>query len=311
MRRKWYRVMFRKRVPPILWDYGMKWVCEIMQRTHLRANRVDGGVPLQNVVGETVDISNYLEFGFYDRVWFRDNAGLGEQKLGRWLVVAEHVGSIMTYHILQSNGEIVARSTVWSITNLEQQTDTFKPTMSAYDDELSRHIEGGQFSAEGERPDPEMWADLKENDEDFREELFKIYDSQDIKDADNEPSPEIADSTYLNMELALPREGDGPDLARVKRRKRDSDGNPIGRAHNNPILDTRVFEVEFCDGHTVAMTANAIAENLFSQVDSEGHRLLLMEEIIDHRRGSSAISLENSFVKSANGKKRRKETTKG
>ena len=228
--------MFRKRVPPILWDYGMKWVCEIMQRTHLRANRVDGGVPLQNVVGETVNISNYLEFGFYDRVWFRDNAGLGEQKLGRWLVVAEHVGSIMTYHILQSNGEIVARSTVWSITNLEQQTDTFKPTMSAYDDELSRHIEGGQFSAEGERPDPEMWADLKENDEDFREEFLKIYDSQDIKDADNEPSPEIADSTYLNMELALPREGDGPELARVKRRKRDSDGNPIGRAHNNPIL---------------------------------------------------------------------------
>ena len=64
VRRKWYRVMFKKRVPRIFWDYGMKWVCETMQRTHLRAKRVDGGVPLQKIVGDTVDISNYLEFGF-------------------------------------------------------------------------------------------------------------------------------------------------------------------------------------------------------------------------------------------------------
>ena len=87
----------------------MRWVCETMQRTHLRTNRVDGGVPLEKVTGETVDISNYLEFGFYDRVWYRDNAGLGEQKIGRWLGVTTYIESIMTYQILQSNGEVIAR----------------------------------------------------------------------------------------------------------------------------------------------------------------------------------------------------------
>jgi hypothetical protein len=41
----------------------MRWVWE----THFRANRSNGGVPLQRITGDTIKISNYLEFGFYDR----------------------------------------------------------------------------------------------------------------------------------------------------------------------------------------------------------------------------------------------------
>ncbi len=313
VRKKWYRVMFKKRVPKIYWDYGMRWVCETMSRTHLRAHRIDGGVPLQGITGDTVDISNYLEFGFYDRVWFNDNAGLGETKPGRWLGVAENIGSIMTYYILQENGKIVARSTVWNPTNLELQTDDVKATFKAYDDEIARRIGTNDFPVEGDKPDPELWADLIENDEDFREEFFKVYQDEGVKDAtDAEPSPGIADEQMLSMELALPKPGeDDLKLARVKRRKRDHDGQPIGVAHKNPILDTRVFDVEFEDGHTAAMTANGIAENLFAQVDQDGHRLLLMDEIVDHRQGPEAVSKANGFLTTKSGQKRRKPTTTG
>ena len=55
--RKWFRVMFRKKVPKKFWDYGMRWVCEIQQRTHLRSNKIDGSIPLENLTGETQDIS--------------------------------------------------------------------------------------------------------------------------------------------------------------------------------------------------------------------------------------------------------------
>ena len=68
VRRRWYRTMFKKRVPKIFWDYGMRWVCETMQRTYARGHRINGCVPLQAVTGETVDISEYVDFGFYDRV---------------------------------------------------------------------------------------------------------------------------------------------------------------------------------------------------------------------------------------------------
>ena len=97
VRRRWYRTMFKKRVPKVFWDYGMRWVCETMQRTYVRGHRINGNVPLQAVTGETVDISEYLDFGFYDRVWFHENAGLGEPVPGRRLGISKHVGGQMCY----------------------------------------------------------------------------------------------------------------------------------------------------------------------------------------------------------------------
>ena len=114
VKKLWYRTMFQKRVPKVFWDYGMRWVSETMSRTHLRRHKADGGgVPLQNIVGETIDISEYIDFGFYDRVWYRDNAGLGEPKLGRWLGVASNVGATMWFWVLTPTGSVVARGTVW------------------------------------------------------------------------------------------------------------------------------------------------------------------------------------------------------
>jgi uncharacterized protein with GYD domain len=31
--------------------------------------------PIESVTGETTDISEYLDFGFYDSVWYHENAG--------------------------------------------------------------------------------------------------------------------------------------------------------------------------------------------------------------------------------------------
>jgi Reverse transcriptase (RNA-dependent DNA polymerase) len=314
VRRKWFRVMFRKRVPKIFWDYGMRWVCETMSRTYLRNQRVDGGVPLTKVTGETVDISPYIEFGFYDRVWFRDNAGLGPQMPGRWLGVATNVGGMMCYYVLQQNGQVTARSTVWNPTNLELQTDEIKATFTAFDTAIDTMLKDDEFPVEGDKPDPETWADLATSDEDFRDEFFTVYANPGIKEADDEiaePSPGIMDEDYSRMELALPRNGNGPELARVKKRLKDNDGKPIGVANANPILDTRVFEVEFLDGHTVSMTANAIAESLFAQVDSEGRRLLLIDEIVDHRKSGEAVDVADGFITTKSGKKKRRQTTKG
>ena len=82
IRRKWYCTMIWKRFPKKFWDYGMKWVCEVMESTHVRANKLDGCVPIKEVTGETSDISEYLDFGFYDRVWYHANAGMGERLHG-------------------------------------------------------------------------------------------------------------------------------------------------------------------------------------------------------------------------------------
>jgi hypothetical protein len=92
---------------------------------------------------------------------------------------------------------------------------------------------------------------------------------------------------------------------------RDKDGKPIGTAAENPILDTRMYEVEYEDGYKTAMAANAIASSLFAQVDQDGLRFVLFDEIIDSRTDGSQILKEDAFIHMSNGNKRRRETTKG
>jgi hypothetical protein len=114
------------------------------------------------------------------------------------------------------------------------------------------------------------------------------------------------------MELGLPR-GQDDELAytRVKRRAVDVEGKPVGRPSINPLLDSCQYEVEFMDGDTEILTANIIAENLLAQVDEEGHRQMLIDEIEDHRITDDAIPIVQGTFSTPSGMKRRRRTTKG
>ena len=84
-----------------------------------------------------------------------------------------------------------------------------------------------------------------EFDEDFQEEFNKITSDDNIKEADAISTPEAFDDMYLNMELALPRDGRETTFAHFTKRFKDANGLPIGTSHENPILDTRFYEVEY------------------------------------------------------------------
>ena len=70
MRKKWFCVMLRKKVPHRLWDYGLKWVAKIMQRTAGLTGSLNYCTSIEEVTGETRDISEYLDFEFYDWCWY-------------------------------------------------------------------------------------------------------------------------------------------------------------------------------------------------------------------------------------------------
>ena len=100
--------------------------------------------------------------------------------------------------------------------------------------------------------------------------------------------------------------------AKVANRKRELDGSFKGKAHANPILDTRTYEVEFPDGQTAEFAANVIAESMYTQCDTEGNQYLLMKSIIDHRKDDDAIGKEDMYIQSnPKGNKHLRKTTKG
>jgi hypothetical protein len=70
--------------------------------------------------------------------------------------------------------------------------------------------------------------------------------------------------------------GDEQIHGKVIKQARGEDGNLIGWQHQNPIMDTHEYIVEISDGTRAEYAANVIAENMYSQCDSEGQEYLLL-----------------------------------
>ncbi len=79
-----------------------------------------------------------------------------------------------------------------------------------------------------------------------------VDDDDSTPNIDSEEPKPTSDATtgpdeFCKAEIYLPH-GDRNKIAKVLGRKRDKDGNNIGRHHRNPVLDSRIFTVDFLDG---------------------------------------------------------------
>ena len=94
LKMRWRSRMLKKKVPTRLWDYGLVYESNILNRIPRGSQQRTG---LEVVTGETPDISEWIDFEFYDRVWFYDRKKMEMddtgRKLARWLGVAHRVGS--------------------------------------------------------------------------------------------------------------------------------------------------------------------------------------------------------------------------
>lgn len=293
--------MSKTRAPKRLWDYCTMHHSEIRNFTAHPLFMLQGRTPYELVTGNTPDISEYTDFCWYETVWYHDQEAAfpeDRRKLAKWLGVAHRVGQALCYYLLPASGRPIVRSTVQAISEDELHSENICQQIK----ELDQQIESSIIESKHEPP-------LIESQNQALQDVYEPYEP----DAEK---PEVANFTPNNLydalisaEVILPK-GDILAPATVTRRKRDVDGNPVGTAHPNPILDTRVYEVEFPDGHTEEYAANIIAQNVYSQVDAEGRRYLLLDEIINHNKDHTAIHADDKWIqKGAN--KQLKRTTQG
>jgi hypothetical protein len=303
------RKMYATKAPKRLWDFCGKWVSEIRNLTAHPIPALQNRVPDEHVSQETPDISEYIDFDWYDYCYYLDHPKSDARPMvGRWLGVAHNVGSAMCYYVLTRKGTVLGRTTVHPIPAADRATDVFKANCIELDagvkDKLGDHVKDDDI---GDIPNGIFGDD---DNEFVPYEGFTDEEGADIgvQEAD-EFTADTMDS-YLATEVMLPR-GDSFVRGKVVSRKRNADGNPIGVSSSNPILDTREYEVEFPDGTSSAYAANVIAENIFSQIDDEGHHHVLLKAIVDHKSDGSAVKADDGYIVSSNGNKTRRLTTKG
>ena len=102
------------------------------------------------------------------------------------------------------------------------------------------------FTSFGTTVEKEM-EDLPYEDEFTILRIEKIDDSY-LADLDN----------LIGVQVSLPGKDGIPLLATVKKRKLDFKGHPIGSPNDSPILDSRMYELEFPDGRVEEYSVNII-----------------------------------------------------
>jgi hypothetical protein len=313
--------MVRAGAPKPFWADAIELEAYVRSNTAHDIYILQGGVPETVMSGETSDISQFCEFAFYDWIMFRDQPVAfpdDNPVLGRYLGPAIDVGPALTAKILKANEEVVYRSTYRALTDAER-------TNAAH---VSRRVEFNHNIQDkfGPETSPDDFPDLNipntPEHNNFDDVDYAGRDDEWVKrwraftgnglangltgDADDElptpslgidgklPTPE-ADDNYVNASLMLPR---GNALARgtMIGQKRDARGDPIGNANTNPILDSRVYRVEFEDGDVCELTANVIAESMFASCDADCNEYILFDSFVNHKSNRKAVTKDSQQI---------------
>ena len=113
----------------------------------------------------------------------------------------------------------------------------------------------------------------------------------------------------IHAELYLPQ-GEDMKAAKVVGCTKDEDGNIIGTYDYDPMLKSMVYDVEFPDREIKEYSANIIAQNMYAQVDANGHHHTLLDSIVDYEKLNNAVDKADQYLTTKKGTRRMYQTTK-
>ena len=294
--------------PMVLWDYAMERRALIHNVIPRPLFQAQGKTPTECTLGISADISNICNFGWYEWVYYRDFGSFPEnkEKLGRVLGPCKNEGSEMSQSILNFKGNVITRRTVRKLRSDELHSESEKQKRASFDDRIRQRL--GDSISKPVKPEP---PDHVPYSDDYESNPLQLPDDNDPVDENGVAVFEkpITDQ-WINAELNLPQ-GEELRKAKVIGRTTDENGRVIGTYDQNPFLNTTIYNVQFPDGEVKEYAANVIAENLYSQVDDEGHTIHVLDAIVDYRRDGNAVDKADMYISTRSGQRRMRHTTSG
>jgi hypothetical protein len=280
----------------------------VRSNTALDIFGLEGQVPESRVKGETAGISTIAEYGWYEWVKYRDTAisfPVSKIQLGRNLGAAIDIFPAMSRKILKANGQVLYRTSVRSLTLDDIQSPTeIAECLKFYtsvEEKLGKSMLGADF-----KDDPDFADFVTPTFEPYEDDEVPVSRMPDIDDVDDDHDVDTYDQ-YVGAQVRVPIGGEIRS-GKVMRRKRELDGTLKGRTNENPMLDSRTYEIEFPDGYSGEYTANGIAENVYAQCDTEGNQFIIMDCIVDHKKDGHALERADMYIKQGRNKQVRKST---
>ena len=185
-------------------------MCEVENTCASFSKYAEGRMPSEIIAGETPDISEYIDFEFYDWVSFRSNPGLGPVQLGRWLGVSHRFGRLMSYWIFPESGIPISATTVQQLTNAEQSTDEVRTRMCNYESKVKITLDAQSANITQTLRDVASWRVINPEDEDpeFFNEFTRVITDVALAHADSNAacedstkSIEVGSNRYVGISL--------------------------------------------------------------------------------------------------------------
>lgn len=93
------RLMVRSQTPKPLWDFCALYTTDLRNRLVRPLQQLHGRTPYEVLTGNTPDVSEFIEYEWYQPVWYCKLSAFPEQRkyLARWIGIAHQVGQVMCY----------------------------------------------------------------------------------------------------------------------------------------------------------------------------------------------------------------------
>ena len=131
---------------------------------------------------------------------------------------------------------------------------------------------------------------------DADEEAWVIPDVEDVVDNTGKRlNQQPAYDKLIHVEIAFQIEYNNV-AGKDKGRTLGPDGRTDGIYHGDPRLNSMIYDVEFPDGQIKEYSANMIADNMMTQIDSKGMSTTLMELIVDFKKDNLAVLKQDNHL---------------
>ena len=104
---------------------------------------LDSQVLEEHVKGHTPDISPYVQFTFYEPIYFMMPMGkfpFEKKLLGCWLGISEMCHDVMAFKILTSTGKVITCKDIWALSKEKMQTTPIQVQLSELDAQIHQKI---------------------------------------------------------------------------------------------------------------------------------------------------------------------------
>ena len=108
-----------------------------------------GQTPLEGLIENTINISEWTEFKFINLCMYWDNQNDNtEGNICIWIGVSHRLGSALCYWVLTEKGKIIARTTIQPVTKYETENPLIQQIIRNYHLTLESAIAADEFMSD-------------------------------------------------------------------------------------------------------------------------------------------------------------------